>query len=225
MESETMSDRLLPETIRGGWYFVPSDEPASEAVEEEGKILVFHLDGTFVRFEIEQEERTEAERGEYTFDGDFLILRGDRTNTYRVHPEAPWRWSLEGKKGDQVLLRGIVDREETIELGEERREEIERMPMRVFVRSIFEGAREGEICMFIHEADDEEIAIGALFADAPKDAEMWVGVTPFVEGLSAEIWERIVRESYLDIHRDDLGGLARIDMHFFGLDRSRSFEL
>ena len=220
-----MNDQLLPESIRGGWYFVPSTDDVLSTVEEEGEILVFHLDGTFVRFAIEDDARREEERGEYTFDGQFLIVRGSSTDTYRVHPESEWRWRLEGKKEDQLLLRGLLDRPETVQLRDERREEIERMPMRVFVRSVFDGAQEGEICMLIHEADDEEVAIGALFAEAPSDGEMWIGVTPFVEGLNLEIWERIVRESYVDIHRDDLDQVARVDVHFFGPDRDLRFQV
>jgi len=220
-----MTEKLLPESIRGGWYFVPATEDVGEVVDEQGEILVFHLDRTFVRFEIEEDARREAERGEYTFDGQFLIVRGSSTDTYRVDAESEWRWHLEGKKDDKLLLRGLIDRVETVDLPGERRDEIERMPMRVFVRSIFDGAQAGEICMLIHEADDEEIAIGALYAEAPEDGEMWIGVTPFVEGLNIEIWERIVRESYLDIHRDDLEEVARIEAHFFGPDRNLDFQI
>lgn len=220
-----MTESLLPESIRGGWYVVPATDTVDEVVEEDGEILVFHLDGSFVRFAIEDDERREADRGDYTFDGQFLIIRGSSTQTYRVEPESEWRWSLEGKKEDRLLLRGLIDRTETVELPEERREEIEQLPMRVFVRSIFDGAQEGEICMMIHEADDEEIAIGALYAEAPSDGEMWIGATPFVEGLNVEIWERIIRESYLDIHRDDLDQVARVDVHFFGPDRDLRFQI
>ncbi len=221
-----MADKLLPESVRGGWYVVPADDrEIPEAIEQEGEILVFRLDGTYVRYEIDEESRREAERGEYTFDGDFLILRGERTDTYRVHPEAVWCWRLEGKKEERLMLRGILDRRESVELSETRRDEIERMPVRVFVRSIFDGAQEGEICMLIHESEGDELAIGALSAEAPDEAKMWIGVTPFVEGLAPAVWERIVRESYLEIHRDDLGGLARVELEFFGLDHSRTFEI
>ncbi|MFB6350808.1 MAG: hypothetical protein ABEN55_02450, partial [Bradymonadaceae bacterium] len=146
-------------------------------------------------------------------------------DTYRVEAESVWRWNLEGKNEDRLLLRGLLDRHQTVDLSAERREEIERMPMRVFVRSIFDGAQEGEICMLIHEVDSDEVAVGALYAEAPEDGEMWIGVTQFVEGLNIDIWERIVRESYLDIHRDDLDQVARIDAHFFGPDEDLEFQI
>lgn len=219
-----MTEELLPESIRGGWYFVPADAEVEEGLGDDAEILVFRLDGTFTRFEIEGEERTESERGDYTFDGQFLIVRGSSTNTYRVEPEATWRWALEGKKSKKLLLRGLVDRKEPFELGPERADEIERMPMRVFVRSIFEGDTAGEICTMVHESDNEELELGALFAEPQDDAELWIGLTPFVEGLSVETWERIVRESYLDIYRDATGGIARVTLHVFGPGQTKNIE-
>ena len=192
----------LPESIRGAWYNVGSGEPVEEIVDEDGEVLVFDLDGGFVRFELEDGRRTKSEEGDYTFDGQFLIVRGKNTSTYRVDVEAPWRWRLEGKRNERLLLRGLVDRAETVELSDERVEAIGRMPGRVFVRSAFDGDEGGEICTFVHEPKDgETIEIGACYAQG--DGELFqIYLTPFVEGLDRPTWEKVVVKAYLDIHRD-----------------------
>lgn len=198
-----MSDELLPESIRGGWYFVPADDELGARSEATGEVLVFTLSGEFYRFELVDGARELDEEGDYTFDGQFLILRGSDTNTYRVEPEAPWRWYLEAKKDDQLLLRGWTDREEPLELDEERLVEIENVPAQVFVRSEFEGPERGEICSLVHESGGEQLMLGACYAEPESEGEVWVALVPFTRSLPDALWERIIRRSYLDIYRDD----------------------
>ena len=219
-----MNATLLPEAIRGGWYLVSSEADLDEGLDEEAEILVFRLEGTFTRYEIEEEERRESERGDYTFDGQFLILRGSNTETYRVEPQAAWRWSLEGKKNDYLLLRGPTGQTAETDLSAERAEAIDRMPMRVLVRSVFDGDQAGEVSMLLHESDDETVELGALFAEPPESGEMWIGLTPLVEGLSSETWKKVVGESYLEIYRDDVDGVARVTLHLFGRDEDVVIE-
>jgi hypothetical protein len=197
-----MDGELLPESIRGGWYFVPTDEGIGDAADAEAEKLVFYLDETFARYEISQGERELGEEGDYTFDGQFLILRGSDTDTYRVEAETAWRWELEGKKDEHLLLRGWTDLEEPFELGEERLREIESVPARVFVRSEFGGPRDTEVCSLVHESYDEELVLGACYAEPSADA-LWIAMTPFTVSISDSLWRRIVRRSYLDIYRDD----------------------
>jgi hypothetical protein len=192
----------LPETIRGAWYNVGSGGSVAETVQEDGEILVFDLDGGFVRYELDEGHRAKSEEGDYTFDGQFLILRGKNTTTYRVDVEAPWRWRLEGKRDERLLLRGLVDRDESIDVSGERSEAIGRTPGRVFVRSDFDGEEGGEICTFVHEPKDgETIEIGACYTDGDEEV-FQIYLTPFVEGLDRPTWEKVVIKAYLDVHRD-----------------------
>lgn len=197
-----MDGELLPESIRGGWYFVPTDEEVGDAAEADGEVLVFFLDETFARYELSEGERELDEEGDYTFDGQFLILRGSDTETFRVEAETAWRWELEGKKDEHLLLRGWTDLEEPFELGEERLGEIESVPARVFVRSEFGGPSDAEICSLVHESDDEQLLLGACYAEASDD-ELWIGLAPFTTSISDSLWRRIVRRSYLEIYRED----------------------
>lgn len=197
-----MDVELFPESIRGGWYLLPSEGDLEEALEESGAVVVFSLEGDFERFDLTAGERELDESGDYTFDGQFLILRGTTTQTFRVHPTATWRWELEGKKDDQVLLRGLTEHESPFELDTKRAKEIESVPARVFVRSEFGGPSEGEICSLIHESEGEELKLGACFAEPAEEGSTWIGVSSFVEGLSETLWERIVRRSYVEIYRD-----------------------
>ncbi len=51
-------------------------------------------------------------------------------------------------------------------------------------------------------------AVGSFFVERGDDAKLWVGLTPYVTGVEPRTWERIIRESYLDIYAskpDDVG--------------------
>jgi len=207
-----MNTELLPESIRGGWYFVGAEAELLGGDETEAEVLVFRLDGTYSRYELAEGERLLEEEGEYTFDGHFLIVRGSETNTYRTAREAPWRWHLEGKEDDHLLLRGWSGREEPVELGEARVREIEKVPARVFVRSEFEGPKAGEICSLVHESGGEQVRVGACFAEPAVDGEVWIALTPLTHSISESLWRRIVRRSYLDIYREDDAEVERIEI-------------
>lgn len=106
-----MHDNLLPEAIRGSWYLLADDnKPLAEAIEKKGQLLALRLTGKFSLYDLTQEddgtEKVVKDAGDYTFDGDFLILRGRNTETYRVRIKSAWQWNLEAKKKTRKLLRG-----------------------------------------------------------------------------------------------------------------------
>lgn len=201
-----MTDRLLPEAIRGAWYSLP-DEPreVDEALESDGEILVFRLDETFERYQIDGDRQLEEdERAEYTFDGDFLILRGSSTETFRIEAVAPWKWEAEKKSEDRRLLRGTYGADDPVGLDEERVAEIDRLPGRVYVKSDLDGPPSATIGTFVHEdGEGDEVKIGAVCAEYDGDDVRWIAATPFAEGIDDDTWRSIVEDAYLDIYLDD----------------------
>lgn len=201
-----MTDRLLPEAIRGAWYSLPDEpEEVDDALEEDGEVLVFRLDETFDRYRIAEEGGLEEdERADYTFDGDFLILRGSSTETFRIEPVAPWKWEGEKKSEDRRLLRGTYAGDEPIDLGSERVAEIERLPGRVYVKSALRGPPSATIGTFVHEdGEGDEVDIGAVCAQYDGNEVRWIGATPYADGIDKGTWRSIVEDAYLDIYLDD----------------------
>lgn len=199
-----MGERPLPEAIRGAWYSVPLEpQDVDEALESDGEVLVFRLDETFDRYQVEEGELEEDERAEYTFDGDFLILRGSSTVTFRVDQRAPWHWELEAKSGERRLLRGKYEGTEPVRLAGDRADEIERLPGRVFVKSEFSGHGSATIGTLVHESTDgDEVDIGAVCAEFDDEMLTWIGATPFVDSIPERTWKRVVREAYFEIYLD-----------------------
>jgi hypothetical protein len=193
-----MSRRLMPEAIRGCWYYVSEKFDFKDPVNKPRQVLTFRVDGSFVRYQFKDQSRKEIERGDYTFDGNFLILRGRTTETYRVRTKFSWRWTLEGKKDDHYLMRGLVTEDVFQTLSAEDQKEIRILPMRVAVRSELEG--QDLIYDLVYEpAGRKPIAIGAFFVEAEDDGRRFIGLTPYVEGIAPKTWERIIQDSYLDI--------------------------
>lgn len=195
-----MRERPLPESIRGSWYYLPANTDPRTTGEKGIQMYRFRLDGTFSLYGGRPGSWSERERGEYTFDGQFLIIRGRTTETYRVKSNRYWRWTLEGKKEDYVLLRGKATEENFEALPPEQAKEIRILPIRVLITSEYDE-REG-IFELIYESENVRKPVGSFFVEHnTEDGKMWVGLSPWVDGLEPKTWERIIRESFLDIHR------------------------
>lgn len=196
-----MSMMNSPEAVRGCWYRLapPVDDDVTR--DQADELLSFGVDGHFARYEINSDDKTEAENGDYTFDGDFLILRARRTHTFRVHRKSFWRWDLEGKKNSWVLMRGFAPEGDIDELPEEESRDIRLIPVRARVESDFDG--HDDIYRLIYEQGERDRRCLATFSvDSGPRNHLWVGISPFVRGLSLRTWTRIIDESYLDAFLD-----------------------
>ncbi|QED29157.1 hypothetical protein FRD01_18300 [Microvenator marinus] len=195
-----MRERPLPEAIRGSWYYLPANTDPRQTGEKGIQMYRFRLDGTFSLFGGRAGSWTEKERGEYTFDGQFLIIRGRNTETFRVKASRYWRWTLEGKKEDYVLVRGKATDDDFKALPPEQAKEIRILPIRVLIHNEYDE-REG-IFELVYESENIRKPVGSFFVEHnTEDGKMWVGLSPWAEGLEPKTWERIIRESFLDIHR------------------------
>ena len=193
-----MAERPPPESIRGSWYYLPASLDPHNLGDKPPQVLRFRLDGGFTRYIARDDGWIEKEKGDYTFDGAFLIVRGRNTDTFRVRIERYWRWSLEGKKEEQVLLRGLVTDADFGALDAEDQKEIRILPIRVSVRA--RSDTDDAVFDLVYKGESGERLVGSFFVER-EDAKVWVGVSPFVEGIESKTWERIIRESYLDIFR------------------------
>lgn len=206
-----MSERLLPEAIRGSWYLLPEEGSLEEALADNGQLVALHIDGTFTRYTADTTSKAVKEEGDYTFDGDFLILRGRNTDTFRVHIEEDWCWFLEAKKKNRRLCRGLIAGDDFIALDEESRREIDRLPMRVSVQSVYDD-EEGAIFDLVYqpkEGDKQRVGCFSVDPD-PETGALWVGLTALATNLEASTWEKVIRKSYLGARErnDDLGWVA-----------------
>jgi hypothetical protein len=219
-------DPLLPEAIRGAWYLLPDEADPHTLEHKKAQQLFFELDGSFTRYKIKRgERRREHETGDYTFDGNFLITRGRSTDTYRVHPEGFWRWDLEEKKGDYVLLRGPFEADDFFTITPDQREELQRVPIRIAVQSPFVDDDERAIFELVHRPEDgEERPAGSLWADRVGSEILHIGLTPIVAGVDAALWERVVAESFLDVYLGEPDDIDIVELHLYDVDEVRRFE-
>ncbi len=216
------SSRPLPEAVRGCWYYLPVN--ADHDPNGPRQVIAFGVDGSFVRYEIKKSRRKEAESGDYTFDGNFLILRGRRTHTFRVHRPSFWQWKLEGKKKHFRLLRGFapID-EEVATLPDAERRDISLLPLRARVEADFDGANVIHRLVYEHGAEDRRL-LGTFCVKQRPDSPLWIGLTPLVRGIEAKIWKRIVRESYLGMFLDQPDDVGQVTLHLFDSHESIGFD-
>lgn len=190
-----MSSQLLPESIRGGWYFVPEgrlDEVGEGPAFVEGEVdlFAFGLDERFVRAEFDGGETGDRAEGEFSFDGRFLILRGPKTRTWRIDVAARWHWRLEGKKEDARLVRAPTGRTEARGLDEDALRQLEIVPGSVLADE--PAGRVGEVALttLYQPTDAGRVLIGSTCTESSAG---WTGVVPLVSGLEDDDWVRIVR--------------------------------
>lgn len=193
-----MREKPLPEAIRGSWYYISSDLEMPAGLAKGANVLCFRGDSSFARYQFRETEMREAERGTYTFDGNFLILRGRVTDTFRVRVAGPWKWTMEGKRVDQWLLRGLFESEEPVELSAEEAREIRILPVRVSVKVPWSGAE--AVHDLVYQSGEGPVRrIGSFYVERGSEGRLSVGLTMAVTGLESRTWERIIRECYLDL--------------------------
>lgn len=216
-----MAERPPPESIRGSWYFLPDSANPLALGDKVPQIMRFRLDGTFSRYLARESEWQEKEKGDYTFDGQFLIIRGRNTDTYRVRCDAFWRWVLEGKKEEQVLLRALISRRDFVELDAEDLKEIRILPIRVGVEA--PARADDAIYELVYRKNGVPRTVGSFFIEQ-DGARLWVGLSRFVKGVEDKTWERVIRDSYLDIFRSKPEDVRVVTVRMLDTDESRVFN-
>lgn len=216
-----MAERPPPETIRGSWYYLPESANPRALADKTPQVLRFRLDGTFTRYLARESEWVEKENGDYTFDGQFLIVRGRNTDTFRVRTDDYWRWVLEGKKEEQVLLRGLVTKKDFVDLNADDQKEIRILPIRVSVEA--PANVNDAVFELIYRKDTGERVVGSFFVER-EGPKIWIGLSRFVRGIDDKTWERIIRDSYLDIFRGKPSDIRVVTVRMLDSGESRVFN-
>ncbi len=192
-----MPEFTLPEAVRGCWYRVDPSANPELGEEADQQVVCFGADGSYRRFEPGGSGRKCVEKGDYTFDGDFLIVRARRTHTFRVNRPVFWRWELEGKKKRFNLYRGFVAGNELDEVDGELARQARLLPVRVRLEADVEG--DGAIHrLWYNPEEGDPIVLAAVSMERADGGQPWVGVTSLVCGIEPEGWEQIVRHCCLD---------------------------
>jgi hypothetical protein len=202
-----MSERLWPEAICGAWFM--GEPEGMEQAWREGvcDLYLFRVDGTFTRWGRRKGYVRETERGDYTFDGDFLITRGRNTETYRVGVEARGDWTLEDKKGQSRMVRRLV---EQAALPEDAARDLRILPVRVTFAPLLEETP--EVLLASYTRGEDEHALGLVTLERRRERG-WAGVTRLESTLGRETWARAIAEGAPS--RDEaLEGLKALDVEF-----------
>lgn len=218
-----MSSRFLPEAIRGVWFYVPEDFDLERGHERTRQQLAFRIDGSFTRYQIKNDSRRAIETGDYTFDGNFLILRGRNTDTFRVRQSGYWRWELEGKKKEQHLLRALIDLDAPHELSAAAARDIRILPLRVQIQ----GRDKGDDAIFeaiYKPAEGEARLVATFFVEEHPGQKRWVGITPLVHGIEPATWERIIADSFLDLYLGKPDDVGVVTLRLLDSGESRVFN-
>lgn len=217
------SSRSLPEAVRGCWYFVEKGAELARGLEGGYQIYSLGVDGSFVRYQVKGGRRKTAGTGDYTFDGNFLILRGRQTETYRVKREAFWRWGLEGTRKDYYLLRAMVEEGALPRMEEEDLRNLRILPLRAEIREDFKGEDNIYRAVYLRESG-EEVLLGTFFVEKHPEEKHWVGVTPLVEGIEVGTWERIIKDSFLDMFKGKPEEVGVVTVRLLDTEESRVFN-
>lgn len=226
-----MRNSLLPEAIRGSWYLLADDDkPLADAIEKKGQLLTLHLTGKFSRYELSTEDgataKVEKDSGDYTFDGDFLILRGNNTETYRVRVDQDWCWSLEAKKKKRKIVRGNLLKADFIALDADEIAELNKHSHRVKVETAFANKYNAIFELVFQPKASRRLRIGCFSVDIdPNNNELWLGLTPLVTNLSADLWQQIVAQSCGDLVRANPAKIERVLLDIQGQDALREIEV
>ncbi len=218
--------RPLPEAVRGCWYFFASDSAPEEARKKGSlQVLSFAVDGTYSRYKLKENSRKLSESGEYTFDGNFLILRGRRTLTFRVRRSTFWHWQLEDKKKSYILVRGLLADEQRPTLPDDQRRDIRLLPLRARIEADYDGDGGDVIHRIVYEVEDQGRRLLATFFVEAGDDQRLIGLTPLVEGVEPRTWERIIRESYVDLFLGSPKNLGQVILMVLDGDEPQQLPL
>lgn len=233
-----MTNRPLPEAIRGCWFFIPDASPQNQTGQKNTSIIHFHLDGSFVRFQIKLNARKDIEQGTYTFDGAFLILRGRITDTFRVQTPDHIRWNLEGKKDGQALVRAFVQPDDLSELSPAEQKEIRLLPMRLSINDAQthpasdesiqnqKGASNGIFQLTYENAHKETLPIASFFVEFHPENHLWIGLTPLLADATfePELWKRILHDCFLDQYLSKPADVDRVTLNLLDTGHSQTFS-
>ena len=217
-----MVSQTHPEAVRGTWYYVPEDFELADGLKKPHQILAFRVDGSFTRYQVKNERRKVVETGDYTYDGNFLILRGRSTDTFRVRRPFFWRWELEGKKKDQHLLRALVAPHHLPALSESQARDLRILPLRARIHADHDG--DDLIYRMVFTESEEPILLGTFFVEPHTDGHRWIGLTPLVQGVEPKTWERIIRDSFLDLFCGKPDDITVVTIRLLDDDSSRVFN-
>ncbi len=186
-------ERPSPEAVRGSWICLTPKQEIGEVRDEAHELFAFDIGGSYRRHTVRPSGKVSQEEvGEYTFDGDFLILRGRRTHTYRVEQRESWRWHLEGKKKSRIFFRGYIEDDPRQALDVEEVRELGLMARRLRLQACVQG--DDPIWELIHPSASGEQRLAVVSVDDSQNAP-WVGVEPLVTGVDQQTWERLVATS------------------------------
>ena len=205
----------LPEAVRGNWYYFES--PPEDDVDPDGsyQVVSFDVDGSYARDDIDGSNARCVNDGDYTFDGNFLIIRSGRTKTYRVKRSNHWRWTLEDKSCRYTLLRGPAMGDGFNELPAAVCRDIRLVPLRARIEADFDG--DGAIYRVVYAGqEDEQQLLGAISCHPIDDRSMWIGVAPCVRGLGDDIWRNIVDKSFVDAYLNNPQQCSELSVQLFG---------
>ena len=202
-----MSERLWPEAICGAWFM--GQPEGLEQAWREGvcDLYLFRVDGTFTRWGRRKGYVRETERGEYTFDGDFLITRGRNTETYRVDVKERGDWTLEDKKGTSRMVRLLGAK---AELPEDAARDLRILPVRMAFAPLIEEAP--EVLRASYTRGGEEYALGLVTLER-RGERGWAGVAAMESTLERETWKRALAEG-APSREDVFDGAKVLDVEF-----------
>lgn len=229
-----MHKELLPEAIRGAWYFIPDTLPSPAGPQGQlsrdallthhAQLLAMDIDGGFRRYELwadgQRLEKVEKEAGDYVFDGDFLILRARATDTFRLQVESAWCWGLESQKKCWRMVRGLLGARDFFELDADERRDLDTFSLRVEAVHPFSEARDSIYELVFNPPGAEPLQLGSFSVDLDTELnELWVGLIPRVTNLPAGTWQKLITQAYLSRYRASGAQPARARLEIIGTDQ------
>lgn len=232
-----MQNNLLPEAIRGAWLLItdkladpttPGGALRAGELADQAQLIRFGIDGEFQAFPIKDGQLADQPKraGDYTFDGDFLILRAKSTDTFRVSVDAPWCWALEARKKRRRLVRGLLGSADITPLDPQEANEIDLLAARVKVKTPLSGEHPALYELQFEQASADPLRLATFSADPDAEfGELWLGLTPLVEGLKPNTWQKIITHAFLPGHRRQLDDFDRVAVEILGADTIRYIDL
>ena len=120
-----------------------------------------------------------------------------------------------------MLLRSLVSDSDFVALSADDHKEIRILPIRVGVRVKVDA--DDAIFDLVYRSEQREVRVGAFFVER-EGAKVWVGVSQFAKGIEPKTWERIIRESYLDIFRGKPTDVQVVTVRLLDSGESRVFN-
>ena len=201
-----MTERPYPEAIRGCWYLLGAEQLPEQARRAGTyEIYTFHIDGTYAQWAYRGGQLKQSGRGDYTFDGDFLITRGRVTETYRVTMKAHDLWEIEAKKGPRALTRTL--NRARVQMNEAQIKDLRILPLKARGEAMISHALSPLEVIY----EGERIALVSIDRWTAQKV-CWLGYYALAEGLSEAIWQRIMRESIFATQIEEPEAFERLEV-------------